>query len=68
MRFNIGRFPVSYFFTQKKLDYNDYDMKTGDLITYTNKEYIDGKHKEQALLVLVLRSEDDLQDFFSTKL
>ncbi len=68
MMFNIGRFPVSYFFTQKKLDYNDYDMKTGDLITYTNKEYIDGKHKEHALLVLVLRSEDDLQDFFSTKL
>jgi len=43
-------------------------MKTGDLITYTNKQFIDGEHKEQALLVMVVRSEDDLQDFFSTKL
>tara|TARA_R100000657_G_C4684468_1_gene137675 strand:+ start:581 stop:1447 length:867 start_codon:yes stop_codon:yes gene_type:complete len=68
MRFNIGKYPVSYFFTQERLDYNDYDLKTGDLITYTNKQYIDGDHKEQALLVMVIRSEDDLQDFFSTKL
>ncbi len=64
MRFNETMKPLCYYFPKEKLDYNDYYMTSGDLITYTNKEYADGKQKEDSLLVMVVRSEDDFQDFF----
>ena len=62
--FNEKQCPVNYFFSQEKLDYNDYDMNTGEVIEYTNKDYAEGKHKEDALLVTILRSEDDLFPLF----
>ena len=59
--------PVNYFFPKENLDYNDYDMNTGEVIEYTVQDYAEGKHKEDALLVTILRSEDDLTKLFKEK-
>jgi len=65
--FNKFLCPVNYFFPKENLDYNDYDMNTGEVIEYTVQDYAEGKHKEDALLVTILRSEDDLTKLFKEK-
>lgn len=62
--FNEFMCPVNYFFPKEKLDYNDYNLNSGKVIEYTNKDYAEEKHKEDALLVTILRSEDDLTKLF----
>ena len=60
--------PVSYFFSKENLDYNDYDMNTGEVIEYTLKDYAEGKQKEDALLVTILRNEEELTKLFKEKI
>ena len=60
--------PIAYFFPTEEIDYNDLCYKTGEFKTYTLSDYVNNIQREDDYLVLMIRTDDEMQKLYNVKL